>query len=305
MNHRVLFVTLCFLLGLLVLPVSAQEEPDFPLKFPLPIPTEAQIEEARTCDLEAKPSTIAGKETACHLAQQALASAKLRLTPTIRPTEIPLVYKILELNPALLLRLSMMGNYFNIGSLVALPDFATIPITRFELTYTFSGLGGSADYEITISNADKKPAVEGHVNFNFSYGADPSAPTPAPQILPKEVDAELVQAFGMALDDFLPIQEQFSSVPCWDYYPDWTIKLTFADKTTLKLVTKDSNAIGIGGPWQTEIDGQNYMQYSASIVNALNDLFEALNIKFGETAAMGCGSVNELLDDAYPSVETN
>ncbi len=279
----------------------AQDEPDYPLDFPVPELTDAQLKEARACDLQAKAASTVSKPTACQLAQRALALAKTR-GDNSKPDdkELELIKQITALNPALLLRLDMIVQYFGAIPLIAPPDFATKPITKLTLKYTFSGLGASVDYDITIANADKSPVVAGKIKTDSSFESDNTKPTATPVPLPKTVDVGVVQAFGSALSDFLPIQTQFSSTPCWDYYPDWTIELTFADKTTLTLVTKDSNVVGVGGPWQTEIDGKFYMQYSASLQVAIGDLFKALDLKFGETAAMGCGGINDPLDDAYP-----
>lgn len=308
MKH--LRITVCALLltQLMLVNVLAQDTPDFPLDFPISDLTAAQLKEARDCDLQAKPPTSAYKPTACQLAEQALVLAKIRGDNSkLSDDELELVKKIAALNPAVLLRLDVIVQYFGAVPLIAPPEFSSQPITKLTLAYTFAGLGGGTDYSITITNADKTPVITGKINAGSSIQFDsttPSASTPTPVPLAKTVDSDVVQAFGAALSDFIPIQTQFSSTPCWDYYPDWTIELTFADETTVSLVTKNSNVIGIGGPWQTEIDGKFYMQYSSSIQQAVVDLFKALDLKFGETAAMGCGGMNEPLDDAYPPTKT-
>ena len=306
MNHRLVFVSLVLLTFCVMLPVSAQGEtqPDYPFAFPLPAPTEAQIEEARACELDLESPSAKKQSDVCELALKALQLASTREdqnTPTDEERE--LLVDLVEKNPAVLLRLSVISAYFNAFDLVAPPDFSDNPITKLELTYTFSGLGSSNDYAITITDAGSKPVVSGRADVSASFGEAEETPAPQPP-LAETVDADLIQAFSLALDDFLPIQTQFSSAPCWDYYPDWTVKLTFADDTVITLVTNSSNVIGVGGPWQTEIDDVFYMQYSASIQVAINDLFDALDLKFGETAAMGCGGITEPLDDAYPLSET-
>ncbi|MBA3870798.1 MAG: hypothetical protein H0X30_16785 [Anaerolineae bacterium] len=304
-------IVLCaLLLSLLALSnVFAKDKPDYPLDFPVPNLTVAQIKEARNCDFKAVPPTSISKPNACQLAQQALVLAKARKQNTA-PTdeELELVNKIATLNPAVLLRLDLIVQYFGSVSLVAPPDFSSQPITKLTLVYKFEGLGSNTYVDITITNADKTPVITGtahSVGWPESSSATTPVPTSTPVPLAKTVDSKVVQAFGSALTDFLPIRTQFSSTRCYDYYPNWAIELTFADKTTLFLVTKNSNAIGIGGPWQTEIDGKYYMQYSSAIQAAVVDLFKALDLKFGETAAMGCGPMDELLDDAFPSAKTS
>lgn len=308
MKHRMMVICTLLLTLLTLNYVVAQDAPDYPLDFPIADLTDAQIKEARDCDLQAVPPTSVSKPTACQLAQQALVLAKAR-GDSSKPAddELELVKKIAALNTGLLLRLDLIAHYYAAAPLIAPPEFSSQSITKLTLAYTFAGLGPSTDYDITITNADKTPVVTGKINSRNSFEASSSTPTKltaTPVPLAKTVDSDVVQAFGAALSDFVPIQTQFSSTPCWDYYPDWTIELTFADGTIVSLVTKNSNVVGIGGPWQTEIDGKFYMQYSAGIQNAIVDLFKALDLKFGETAAMGCGGMNDPLDDAYPPTKT-
>lgn len=306
MKYRSVIFYSLLLMMLMLTNVLAQDTPDYPFDFPVSDLTASQLKEARECDLQAIPPANVSKPTACQMAQQTLVLAKDRKEnsePSAK--EIDLVEKIAANNPALLLRLDMIVPYFGWVSLIAPPEFTSQSITKLTLKYDFGGLGGSTNYDITITNADKSPVVSGKTKSDNSFQSDSSSATPTPKPLVKTVDAKFVQAFGAALTDLLPIQTQFSSTPCWDYYPDWTIELTFADKSTLSLVTKSSNVVGIGGPWQTEIDGKFYMQYSSSIQKAVIDLFKALDLKFGETAAMGCGGMTEPLDDAYPPAKTS
>jgi hypothetical protein len=65
------------------------------------------------------------------------------------------------------------------------------------------------------------------------------------------------------------------------------------------MVTNDSNLVGIGGPWQVDIDDQSYMQYSSAFSSAIVDLLDALQLPLGETAAMGCGGVIDPLESAW------
>ena len=77
--------------------------------------------------------------------------------------------------------------------------------------------------------------------------------------------------------------------------------LTFEDGPTVNFATNGSNILNAGGPWQAEIDGQNYMQHSADMLTAVIELKEALELPFGETAAMTCGGLEKQpIDDAFP-----
>src|ERR1041385_6554302 len=73
-------IAICtLLLTLLALnTVVTQDAPNSPLDFPIADLTDAQIKEARDCDLQAKPPALVSKPPACQLAQQALVLAKAR-----------------------------------------------------------------------------------------------------------------------------------------------------------------------------------------------------------------------------------
>jgi hypothetical protein len=280
------------------------EAAEYAFEFPVAAPTEAQIEDAYACLLvaaveqdeatpEAEPS--AELSEACEIANQALAMAAARgEDEPASGEEIALFHSLVEANPALALRIDLIAYYFSASELVAPPDFADQPITDLHLTYTFAGLGPSNDYDVTIMDADGEPQVSGTAEIRTGGEDD------EPLTLPETINSDVVQAFGAALSDLLPIEEQFSAIPCLDYYPDWTVALTFEDGTELTLVTNDSNVIGIGGPWQVEIDGQNYMQYSGAIITAVVDLFEALELPLGTTGGMSCFGASEPLWDGYP-----
>lgn len=292
------------LTGLLALSMSAvaqdatetvvPEPVAFHFAFPLAAPSQEQIGEAYDCDLETAPATgDLDSLTTCEMAVRALEMAAERgESKPISDDEIALFTRLVEANSALVLRLSLIATYFGAIPLVAAPDFAEQTVTSVHLTYTFSGLGPSNNYDIVIDMSGETPAVTGT--------AEISGESDDPLDLPDSVAVEVVQALLPALSDLLPIAEQFSSVACWDYYPDWVVELTLEDGTVIAVVNNESNVVGIGGPWQVEIDGQNYMQYSNAFSAAVIDLLDALSLPLGETAAMGCGGVTDPLWDAFP-----
>ena len=88
---------------------------------------------------------------------------------------------------------------------------------------------------------------------------------------------------------------------CSDDYPEWTVTLTFKDATTLKLVTNGSNIFYSGGPWQTEIDKQNYVQYSGAFLDALAAIGTTLQLP--ATSDTYCGSATDLFPIALSTPE--
>jgi hypothetical protein len=56
-----------------------------------------------------------------------------------------------------------------------------------------------------------------------------------------------------------------------------------------------------GGPWQTVIGGQAYMQYSKAFLRALIPVVEALDLPVGRSAGGCCGSASDLFEVAFPA----
>lgn len=299
---RWVLLVLFVLLALPVLAQDATETPtpdaaDFPFAFPLDIPTEAQIDDAYDCILLVEQEDDAdlpdGEITpACGFANAALALAAERASDApLSDEELALLVQMIEANPAMALRLSLIATYFGATPLVAAPEFSSQSITDIHLTYTFAGMGPSNNYDIRLSAGDGAFDVSGTAEIR----GDDDQPT-----LAATVDSDTVQALATGLTDLLPIGQTFTAINCLDYYPDWSVELTFADGTTITMATHDSNVIGYGGPWQTNIDGQTYVQYSPAFMIAVADLFDALGLPFGVTAGMACMGVGDPLYDAFP-----
>ncbi len=277
-----------------------------PLPWPLPPATDKQLEEARACDSagladERYPATVGvdglaakfSPKTACDWAALAVAYWK-RAGQDNPPADegIAAFQKAIKLNSALAFKLVLLQGYFGTKGIVTAPPFAKSPIVRVEAQHAFSGLGTRVEYSYTISNGDtNKPLVSG------KSGVDKI------DKLSGTVDKALVQALGPALIDFVPMRTQFSQIVCYDDYPDWTVILTFKDGTKLTLVTNQSNVYFSGGPWQVEINKQNYTQYSNAFLVAMLDISDALKLPQDETAAMTCGGADDPLTLAFATAE--
>jgi hypothetical protein len=55
-----------------------------------------------------------------------------------------------------------------------------------------------------------------------------------------------------------------------------------------------------GGPWQTVIEEQNYIQFSAEFLIALDKLIQRLGLEYGQPAGMYCNADTDVLDLVYP-----
>ena len=171
---------------------------------------------------------------------------------------------------------------------VVVERFPHRALKKVKIDYEWTGMGEPVKVEILIQNADQEPKVT-------------VKGTPA-GVVNTTLPVEFVQALGTALGDLLPLQGALSLIPCTDTNPNWKVTLTFEEGATLELVTQGSNFLRAGGPFQTEIDGQVYAQYSADFLVALSDIFDSLELEFGIPAGSFCtlDAMADVLDQAYP-----
>ncbi|MFT3895528.1 MAG: hypothetical protein QM730_28235 [Anaerolineales bacterium] len=179
--------------------------------------------------------------------------------------------------------------YYDNFTIIEPPDVLKQEITAVKIEYTWGGMGDQVEYTVNIKQADTDPVVS---LKNYT-------PATLKESAKTKVSKDSVQALGNSLINLVPIDSQFSLIPCYDNYPDWTVILTMKDGATLELKTKESNMIYIGGPWQTNIDGQNYVQYSIEFIKALDTLIREIGLSYGEPMAMTC-SGQDVFELAYP-----
>lgn len=179
--------------------------------------------------------------------------------------------------------------FFDAFTIVSNPPLSEQETTRVQIEYKWTGIGDPVEYTVDIRQANTNPTV-----VVLSY-----KPSSVVQNLKTKVDKELVQTLGKSLSNLLPINTQFSLMPCYDNIPDWVVTITFKDGTTLTMKTSASNMLYIGGPWQTTIDGQDYLQFSVEFIVALDALIQEIGLPYGQPAAMYCAP-ESVLDKAYP-----
>jgi len=198
---------------------------------------------------------------------------------------------LMQRNPAYALKSHIMMGFIGAIPLVQAPPFAGQAITEVEIVYDWGGMGESVHYEIRITEADTSP----NVTVQTSEESLPAS-------VGIQLDPAVVQALGPALTNLLPTQRELTLVPCTDSFPDWHADLAFKDNRRITLSTYRSNFFGLGGPWQTEIDGQKYISYSSQFVKAVFELLKALELEPGQPMGMYCNidQMGEVLDLAYP-----
>jgi hypothetical protein len=269
------------------------------------------VDDALACDLEKLPAdrypqklaisdleSSYGPTSACDWAVLAVAfSERTQDKDELPEKALQAFRRAVAGNAALAFRKELMGRgYFSAKSLVKAPPFSSQPITQVYIELAWGGGIGvptyNINYNVTITGAESsRPVVSGSL--------ETKGETPVKRALTGTVAASLVQALGPALTDLLPIKRQFTLTPCTDNYPDWKVSLTFKDGATLKLTTNKSNFLFAGGPWQTEIDQQVYVQYSAEFLVALRKITDALGLPASETGAMFCAFDQDPLHQAF------
>jgi len=278
-----------------------------PLSFPLLPITTKQLAEVRSCEMESLPQqrypdTISTVEldnhfsptTACDWAVLSVAYInRLKYGDPIPEQGKRAFIQAILLNPAFLFSTELFYSYYDNFSLVSLPNTTDAVIKNTHIDYHWYGMGDPLEmsYQIDISSIDNTPSL-----MSVYVSAPPEQIT---SNLRTEIDSGFIQDIAKALTDFVPIDQQFSLTPCTDNLPDWHMTLLFQDGSQLDLQTNGSNMATIGGPWQMEIDGQSYLQFSYALPRAIYSLFEQLKLPFGEPRGMYCDRV-PILDLAFP-----
>jgi hypothetical protein len=281
--------------------LCANDQQHYLAAWPLPPPTSEQTQDVRECDFESLAAerysgswSVTGldemyaPETGCDWA--VLAATYIgRINEDDPVPEIvqQSLEHLLHSNAAFVMVNPIFYPYFGRVGLVQPPPFTDHAITDVEISYDWTGLGERVHYIVEISEADSDPQAIIRPARSAFFRA-------------RDVDMCLVQALGPALSDLVPVDSQFSLRPCTDNSPEWTVVLTFADSTTVELTTNGSNFLSGGGPWQTNIDGQNYVQCSATFLEALGDIIKALDLPWGQPAGMTCFQREEVFGLAFP-----
>jgi len=277
-----------------------------PLAWPAASPSQQQIEEASSCYVQ----SLAGRrypsdlyfwqletkyplETACDWAALAVAYGNHRESqePIAEEGKRSFIQAYL-LNPAFAFSGPLMDHYFGSIDLVEQPPFTKQPITSLVIDYQWRGLGEPSNiaYHIEITQANQ----EGEAQVSVQ-----GQPVDLVARAAGRINPNLVKSFGSALVDFLPIHTPVQLDFCIDDDPQWLVEITFLDGTQLTLDTFQSDVVRSGGPWQTSIDGQYYLQYSAALIQMMAKIFDGLNLEFGWPYATYCRG-EDPLNLVYP-----
>lgn len=313
----------CLAVGLVVAlstgSVAAQEatseatpetQANYHFAWPMAMPTADQIREAQACGAFAGnsyPDVLIDvetfvPETACDWAALAVSYAMQREMEgwdSLPDEAVQAFLNAVEQNSALAFIEGMIyGYYGQIPYLVEPPPLANQRVVGITVAHQWSGLGSSdnshLEYQFDVVLDDSGDTAE--VNGTLTLGDN------EPTEISAQVDRALVDAITDAtLRDLLPMEAQFQWLLCFDVYPDWQVTLTYEDGQSVTVSPNGSNLYVYGAPWQTELDEQQYMGYSNGILDTVEDMVDALELPWGETAASTCGGSQSLLSLAFPT----
>jgi hypothetical protein len=263
------------------------ESPNFPVAFPMPTLSRQQIQEVADCkiqDLAAEryPENINTSGlldsftpiSGCDWAVLSYGYAVRNQSDSLSQLGLEAFKKAVSSNYGFALASSLFEYYFGSVLLVQKPGFANQEIIKIKINYTWSGKGepSQVKHSLLIDQANSQPVISSHTD---------------PIVNNITVDKNIVQSLAEGLDDLLPIDSEIHLLYCTDNFPEWLVSLTFTDGTQV-IMKSNSNFMYIGGPWQTQIDSQTYIQYSPAFAMKMANLMEALELPLGEPAGMYC-----------------
>jgi hypothetical protein len=275
---------------LLVSPVLAIEEVAPVLSWPLPMPSEAQLEEARNCDFTVNDIEEFEPQSACEW--MALAMALAGEGGSVPEDSLSAFRQAVRMNPALPLHFDVLAVFWNrLGDTIPAPEFASQAIREVEIFYDFAS---TTSYELSIQLENDAYVANAEV-FHAPYADDSEEYS----LEDEAVDTELIRALALGLTDLVPIEHTYTDQPCWHIISDWTVNLVFEDGTEISIKTYESNVLEAGGFWQTTIDEQSYLQVSPAFLLAVVEIHEALEMPWGEVASYGCGESQAPLEAGF------
>lgn len=182
--------------------------------------------------------------------------------------------------------------------IVAPPPFTEQPLKQVQINYQWSGMGAPVSFDLTIQIEDEA-WVTGTANYGSDFVSEDQEEVNTFLELDQEVMFDIVEELGTSLENLIPVESQGEFFMCYDNYPDWEITLVYEDGTKLMLVTNGSNIYDMGAPFQTQIDGQNYILGSTTFYETLWLLVSDMGLSLGSPMAMACFDEN-YMDVVFP-----
>jgi WD40 repeat protein len=278
-----------------------------PQRWPILMPTQEQILEAKGCSIEALaevryPENINYWDlehayplvSSCDWAVLSFAY-QLRFDDKEKISEDGkrAFIEAIKQNSAFALNKPLFYIYFNSFELVDIPPIANQPVKSISINYEWFGNGDPSHLKYDIEIRDTQTLSN---EFSLNINSQPQKLIIDPS---ESINPEVVQKIGSALTDFLPIQSPFTLENCVHNTSDWTIIITFLNDDVVTLKTYESNLLTTGGPWFMEIEGQFYVQFSSKITQAVFNLFDSIGLPLGQPYSTTCYQIDPI-ELAYP-----
>ncbi|HAY83660.1 MAG TPA: hypothetical protein DCY42_01695 [Chloroflexi bacterium] len=276
-------------------PTTAPEPILGPLyNWPIAPLSDAQIQDVLDCQnatwsggTEIDPQTIGIEDlvTACDFGLKAL--SLIDDFDTLELSNLGLYYaqQALLLNPGILFANPYFFYAFNEVAIVESPLSMQPVVKEIKINYNWSGIGNPVNYSVTITNAET-PLATGNVEVGPGLNEDESMITN--WTFQQALSPELLEGLGSVMVNLIPVKRQGMMYACFDNYPNWEIEFAFDNGDLMSLLSNGSNFFLEGGPFQTRIEGQNYVMASYEFNLALNKIIQALALPYGQTLAMSC-----------------
>lgn len=262
--------------------------------WPIPPLNDQQIQEVLDCqnetwseDYQLDPETIQIETpaTACEFGLKAISLISDFSNLELPPAGKRAAQQAILNNPGIIFANPYFLFAFQSVDIVNLPSAATSPLKEANIQYTWGGLGRETSFELLIRKEGTTIAT-GTVELGYDYNNEEVGPTSWE--VNQEIDSATFQNFGASLTNLVPVRRQGQLFACFDNYPDWTIQFKYEDGAQLTLQSNESNFFIEGGPFQTQIEGQDYLLATYAFNINLLKIIEQLEIPLGEPAAMSC-----------------
>ena len=269
--------------------------------WPVAPPSETQMQAAIACESRNwgkvnnfNPASyrVNHPASACDYAMQAISTVESINLMTLEGEGYSAAQQALKENPWMILSDIVFFNAFHTMEIVAPPPFVHSKLKSAIIGYSWTGDNIPISFELEITT-DGPVTATGFYQKIVTTGEGEETESVIQSLkINKEINSQNFFTLGQALDNLLPIPQQTSLSLCENHHPDWIITLTYTDGTEITLNSNQSTyLVGIGGPFQTNIDGQDYLLASIDFHEALYEIIKSLALELGSPEAANCSNI--------------
>lgn len=287
-------------------------EASYLYNWPIPAPTDAQIQAAIDCEnrnwgkaanFDPASYKVSFPASACEYAMQAISTVESIDLMTLVGEGYTTAQQALTENPWLIISDPVFFNAFHTFGIVAPPPFAHSKLESAIIAYSWTGDNNPVSFEIEITTDGPVTATGLYQKIITTGEGDEAESVVQSRKINKEIKSQDFVNLGKSLENLIPIPQQTPLNLCENHHPDWIVTLTYTTGTEITLQSNQSTyLVYMGGPFQTNIDGQDYLLATASFNTAIYELTRQLAIELGNPEEAGCTNIRiaETLLGAQP-----